>query len=106
MVLQSQEENRVRQNREGRWRVKMDAEIKRIRQHYHQQEEVLEREIATLERKYECTIAQLEEGGQDEEPYFVDGWEAQSDYQPTECGEGSGSLMPEHKQRGSGLRGQ
>lgn len=92
MVLQSQEENRVRQNREGRWRVKMDAEIQRIRQHYHQQEKVLEREIAALEQKYECTIAQLEKEGQDEEPYFVDRWEAQSDYQPTECGEGSRSL--------------
>ena len=98
-VLQSLEESRDRQNGEGRRRAKLDAEIKRIQQHYREQEKVLEREFAKLERKYESTISELEREGKDEEYYLVDGCDAQSDYQPTECGEGSGSVMPEHKQR-------
>jgi len=90
-VLQFQEESRVCQNGEGHRRAKLDAEIKRIRQHYHEQKKVLETEFANLGRKYEQTITELEREGQDEVDYFVDGCDAQSDYQPTECGEGSGA---------------
>lgn len=105
-VLQSQEESQAasaRQHREERRRAKLEAEIERIRRHYHKQEKVLEREIVRLERRYEWAIAQLErEEEQDDEQdrCFVDGWEEEvrSDYQPTECGEGSsrcGSLVPD-----------
>lgn len=96
-VLQSQEEeSRLSQAmsiREGHWRAKLEAEIQKIRRHFHTQEKVLEREIVALEQKYECAIAQLEMEDPDEVSYFVSGWEAQSDYQPTECGEGNGSLV-------------
>jgi hypothetical protein len=101
MVLQSQDEESrgttIREHREGRWRAKLETEIQNIRRHYHTQEKVLEREIVALEQKYEWTIAQLEAEDQDEVSYFVGGWEAQSDYQPTECGEGSGSLVSGNK---------
>jgi hypothetical protein len=117
MVLQAQEESQAastRQHREGRRRAKLDAEIERIRQHYHKQEKVLEKEIVRLERRYEWAIAQLEREEQEEYPCFVDGWEVRSDYQPTECGEGSGrgSLVPDlelgrHGQQAlRGLEGQ
>ena len=88
-----QEENRARQNGEGRRRAELD-EINRIRKHYHEQEKVLERELAALELNYKLAIAELEREGQNEEYHFVDGCDGQSDYQPTECGEGSGSVMP------------
>jgi hypothetical protein len=101
MVLQSQEEeNQLSQAmsiREGRWRAKLEDEIQKIRRHFHTQEKVLEREIVALEQKYECAIAQLEMEDPDEVSYFVSGWEAQSDYQPTECGEGNGSLVSGNK---------
>jgi hypothetical protein len=101
MVLQSQEEEsqlcQAMSIREGRWRAKLEAEIQKIRRHFHTQEKVLEREIVALEQKYEWTIAQLETEDPDEVSYFVGGWEAQSDYQPTECGEGSGSLVSGNK---------
>jgi hypothetical protein len=101
MVMQSQKESQAtstRQHREGHSRAKLDAEIERIRRHYLKQEKILEREIVRLERRYEWTIAQLEREEQDEESYFVDGWEeVRSDYQPTECDEGSrcGSVVPD-----------
>ena len=60
MVLPSQAESRVHQNEEGRQRAKLDVQIKRIQQHYLEQEKALEREIATLERKYKWTIEELE----------------------------------------------
>ena len=77
---------------EGRRQTKLDADIKRIQNHYDEQEKVLEKELAKVERRYEWAIAELEREGQDEY-HFVDECDAQSDYQPTECGEGSGSLM-------------
>jgi hypothetical protein len=101
MVMQSQKETQAtntRQYREGRSRAKLDAEIERIRQHYHEQEKVLEREIVRLERRYEWTIAQLEREEQDDGSCSVDGWEeVRSDYQPTECDERSrcGSVVPD-----------
>ena len=88
-----QEESRARQNGEGRRRAELD-EINRIRKHYHEQEKVLERELAALELEYKLAIAELEREGQDEGYYFVDDCDGRSDYQPTECGEGSGSVMP------------
>ena len=99
--MQSQKETQAtntRQYREGRSRAKLDAEIERIRQHYHEQEKVLEREIVRLERRYEWTIAQLEREEQDDGSCSVDGWEeVRSDYQPTECDERSrcGSVVPD-----------
>lgn len=101
MVLQSQKESQAtstHQYREGRSRAKLDAEVQRIRQHYLKQEKILEREIVRLERRYEWTIAQLEREEQDDGSYSVDGWEeVRSDYQPTECDEGSrcGSVVPD-----------
>lgn len=100
-VLQSQEEESqaatVREHREERRRAKLEAEIQKIRRHYRAHEKVLEGEIVALEQKFELAIAQLETEDPDEVSYFVGGWEAQSDYQPTECGEGSGSLEPKNK---------
>ena len=93
-VLQFQEESHARQNGKGPGHEKLDAEIKRIQQHYHEQEEVLKKEFVALELRYKWAIAELEREGHDEEYYFVDGCDGQSDYQPTECGEGSGSVMP------------
>jgi hypothetical protein len=95
MQRQSQDESRIRHNGElkGPRRAKLEADIKRVQQHYDEQEKVLKKELATLERRYKWTIAELEREGQDEY-YFVDGCDAQSDYQPTECGEGSGSPGP------------
>ena len=93
-VLQFQEESRARQNGEGPGRENLDAEIKGIQRHYHEQEDVLVKEFVALELRYKQAIAELEREGQDGEYNFVDGCDGQSDYQPTECGEGSGSVMP------------
>ena len=62
-VLRCQEDSRVCQNREGRWRAELDAKILKIRQHYDEQEKALERELATLERQYKWTIMKLERAG-------------------------------------------
>jgi hypothetical protein len=54
----------------GYSRTKVDAEIERIRQHYHKQEKILERGM--LDQSYEWTFAQLEREEQDEGLYFVE----------------------------------
>jgi hypothetical protein len=77
---------------EERWRGSLEIKIKQIRQHYHEQERILEGEIVKHQQRYEWAIEQLEKEGKDEVEYSVaEWWEVQSDYQPTECGnDGSG----------------
>ncbi len=76
----------------------LQTEIERIRQHYWEQEKILEWEYAKLEQKYKEIRQQLEKEEKDEEDYpVVEWWEVDSDYEPTLCGdepEGSQNLMP------------
>ena len=100
-VLRSQEATQASSSRrqhmaKERWRSLLEIEIERIRKHYHEQEKVLEREVTKLEQSYESEIKELEKKEKDEEDYPVtEWWEVQSDYQPTECGDGSRYLIPE-----------
>jgi hypothetical protein len=77
---------------EERWRASLETEIERIRQHYQEQENILEEEIVKHQQRYKLAMEQLEKEEKDEEDYSVAGWwEVQSDYQPTECGNDDGS---------------
>jgi len=110
-VLRSQETTQASSSRrqhtaKERWRALLKIEIERIRKHYHEQEKVLEREVAKLEQSYEWEIKQLEKEEKDEvDSPVAEWWEVQSDYQPTECGDGSIYLIPEREleQRHGGL---
>jgi hypothetical protein len=103
-VIHSQEATQATSSRrlptaEERWRASLEIEIKRIRQHYYEQEKILEREIVKHEQRYENAMRELEQEEEDDEDHPVaEWWEVQSDYQPTECGnDGSGYLMPERR---------
>jgi len=91
--------SRRQQTAEERWHASLEVEIERIRQHYYEQERILEGEIVKHEQRYELAMKQLEQGENDDEDNSVaEWWEVQSDYQPTECGnDGSGYLMPERR---------
>jgi hypothetical protein len=79
----------------------LQTEIERIRQHYREQEKILEWEYAKLEQKYKEIRQQLEKEESNGENYPVaEWWEVDSDYEPTLCGdepEGSRNLMPVRK---------
>jgi hypothetical protein len=105
-VLQSQQATRAvtsssrhQQTAEEHRHASLESEIGRMRQHCHEQEKVLEREIVRLEQRYELDMKLLEKEANDEVNYPVaESWEVQSDYQPTECGDdGSGYPMPERE---------
>jgi hypothetical protein len=66
----------------------LEIKIEGIRQHYREQEKVLETEIAKHEQRYKCAIEQLEKEEKDEKDY--ESWEIQSDYQPTEYDDDGG----------------
>ena len=87
---------------EERWRASLEIEIERIRQHFHMQEGILEKEIMKLEQMYERDMKQLEKEEKDEEEYPVAGWgEVQSDYEPTECGDDGPGSLPVSRLRGA-----
>ena len=94
-VLRSQEATQASSSRrknttKERWRASLETEIEGIREHYHKLEKVLDDEITKLEQSYEWEVKKLEKEEKDEEDYPVaEWWEVQSDYQPTECGDGS-----------------
>jgi hypothetical protein len=91
-VLHSQQATQATSSRqqhtaEERWRASLEIEIERIRQHYREQEKILEEEIVKHEKRYKLAIEQLEREEKDEEDYSIaEWWEVQSDYPPTECG--------------------
>ena len=91
-VLHSQEATQATSSRqqytaEEHWLRSLEIEIGKIRQHYREQEKIMEREILKHEQRYEWALKQLEKGEKEEEDYSVaEWWEVQSDYQPTECG--------------------
>ena len=98
-VLDSQEEatqattssSRQQQTAEEHWGASLEIEIDQIRRHYHNQEMVLEREIEKLKQRYKEDVEQLEKEENDEENHSAAGWwDAQPDYQPTECGSDGG----------------
>jgi hypothetical protein len=91
-VLHSQEATQATNSRqqhtaEERWRASLKIEIERIRQHYREQESIIEEEVVKHEQRYKWAIEQLEKEEKDEEGYSVaQWWEVELDYQPTECG--------------------
>ena len=91
-VLHSQEATQATSSRqqytaEEHWLRSLEIEIGKIRQHYREQEKIMEREILKHKQRYERALKQLDEGEKEDEDYSVaEWWEVQSDYQPTECG--------------------
>jgi hypothetical protein len=90
-VPHSQEDTQATSSRqqltaEDRMRALMETEIQRVRQHYHEQEKVLEREIVKHQQRYELVLKSMESWGEEDDYPVADWWEVQSDYQPTECG--------------------
>ena len=74
--------------KERQWLASLEADIKRTRQDFHEQAEVLKREIAKLEEYYEKDMKLLEEENNGENLSVMERrWGVPSNYQPTECGE-------------------